>query len=82
MQIIVDVDNDYVPEEGDHFDDVTAALNFAQIPANVQTSSNVNAHEAIGLVRELARLDYAKLGSGTRSALDKLQRKAALLVKD
>lgn len=81
MQIIVDVSDNYVPIDGDVLDAVTAALEFAEIPASLVTTK-ANAHNAIGLVRELAGINYKKLGSGTRSALDNVHRKAVLLVKD
>lgn len=51
MQIIIDVSDDYVPEEGDAFDAVVAALEFAGIPASLVTTK-VDAHKAIELVRE------------------------------
>lgn len=53
MQIIIDVSDDYVPEEGDALDAVTAALEFAEIPASLM-ATNIDAHKAIGLVYELA----------------------------
>jgi hypothetical protein len=51
MQIIINISDDFVPEDGDAFDAVTAALEFAEIPATLVVTK-VDAHAAIELMNK------------------------------
>lgn len=81
MQIIVDINDDYVPEEGDSLDAVTAALEFAEIPASLVTAK-VDAHKAIALVKDIAKLNVVDraVPIGAQISLDKIYRKASRLL--